>query len=89
MVVYLAEERGDPAAAQRWWDPALALMQGLAQPHDELHAEAALTLAQGDRAAAAELARRCLEATAASGLLPAALAFTAERLQALAQAEGA
>lgn len=89
MVVYLAEDRGDPAAAQRWWDAALALMQGLAQPHDELHAEAALTLAQGDRKAAAELARRGLEAIAASGLLPAALAFTAERLQAIARADAA
>jgi hypothetical protein len=87
MVVYLAEDRGDPAAAQRWWDAALALMQGMAMPHDELHAEAALTLAQGDRKAAAELARRGLEAIAASGLLPAALTFTAERLQAIARAD--
>jgi hypothetical protein len=83
LATYLAQELREPSAAQRWLDAALKEKAQIVQPYDLLQAKAAVAWAHGHTETARKLAEQALQAQAASGLDPGALAFQREALQRL------
>ena len=83
IAIYLAQQSRDADAAQRWME---VYTDGIEEPHERLHARAAICMARGDVAAARALALEALEKLSKSP--PTGLrALASERLHAIASLE--
>lgn len=83
IAIYLAQQRRDADAAQRWME---VYTDGIEEPHERLHARAAICMVRGDVAAARALALEALEKLSKSP--PTGLrALASERLRAIASLE--
>ena len=63
IAIYLAQRRGDAEAAQRWLDVAPL---GVEEPHERLHAKAAICAARGEFSEATTIALQAIESLAKS-----------------------